>query len=131
MKGRETFSLVAESGLGMFFKESGSLASRFNIGVVADLIKAIAPLGPRDMLRRCFSDSRERTFSSDPEDFDDLDIPGRFVDEPGFGFDFEMDSGFFALGLGGGCMITGPPNLRLMLSDCSGNLVEKLKAVST
>lgn len=123
--GRDTLSLdVAESALGMLIIDNGSLVSRFNMGVEADLINAITPLGPRDILRRFRSVSLERTLSSV---LDGLDA-GRLVTEPGFDFDFVVVtgfSGFFILGFCGG-IITGPPSWRLIESHFSGNLAEKL-----
>lgn len=124
--GRGALSWEAtESAFGMFVIDMGSLASRFNIGVEADLINAMTPLGPRDILRRCFSDSLDKTLSN-VLDFDD---PGRFATEIGFGFGFIVESVFscfFCFGFDGGNMI-GPPNLRLIESVFSGNLAEKLE----
>ena len=121
----DVFSAAASrvAPLGIFLSDSGSLASLFNIGVVVDLSNAIMPLGPRDMLRRCFSDSRDSTVSSV---FTDLTGAGRLA-EPGLGLVFGADSGFFDLTLAGGGAMTGPPSFRLIVSHCSGNLAEKLE----
>ena len=121
----DAFSAVASrvAPLGILLSDSGSLPSLLSIGVVVDLSNAIMPLGPRDMLRRCFSVSRDRTVSSV---FTDLIGGGRLA-EPGLGLVFSADSSFFDLTLAEGGAMTGPPSFRLIESHCSGNLAEKLE----
>jgi len=116
---------AGESALGILFRDSGSLASRFSngiVGVVAERISAIAPLGPRDMLRRCLSVSLDRLFSRAREIFEGA---GLFVAVPGFGFGLDAGSGRLGTDLGGDTMI-GPPSFLLIESHCAGSLAEKL-----
>lgn len=121
----DVFSFVSVvSPLGMLVIDNGSLASLFNIEVEVDLSNAIMPLGPRDMLRRCFSVSFERTLS---RVLTDLIGTVRFVEEPGLGLGFPAASGFFNLALADGDAMVGPPSLRFIESHCSGSLAEKLQ----
>lgn len=112
-----------ESGLGTFDRDVDSLASRFNtgyVGVDADLINAIIPPGPRDMLRRLRSVSLDRTRSSEWPDFEAL---GLFAEEPGLLLGFAVGSAFLDRGFAGDG-ITGPPSFRLTSSHCWGSRAE-------
>lgn len=85
---------------------------------VADLNNAMALPGPLEILRRdC---SLKRAFSML---FFDKGLTGRFAAAPGFVLGL-LEEGL-ALGFGG-AMMTGPPSLRLMESQISGNRAAKL-----
>jgi len=105
---------------------SGSLPSLLSPGIavaLADRSKARAPEGPLDTLR--LSRSLESTRSSVFSLFF-LAATGRFAGAPGLGLGLETDPGFVLLSFG--CdWTTGPPSLRLIESQSSGSLAEKLE----
>jgi len=90
---------------------------------VADLIKEIALLGPRDSLLRSLSlvSMRFKLFRG-------FAGTGRFVAAPGREAEPEKLADFDSLGFGGETT-TGPPNLRFMTAQRSGRRAEKLKLV--
>lgn len=116
------------SPLGSAFNETGSLPSRFtpeNEVEVADLISAMALLGPLETLLRCcwsVDSARCKVLLG-------FRGAGRWAAAPGFcsrllaerldDFDF------------GGDTMTGPPSLRLIESHSSGKRAEKLFHVSS
>jgi hypothetical protein len=103
--------------------DGASLASIFKvgkIGAVADLIKAIALLGPPDSLLRSRSSVRIRCKLRRG-----LAGTGRLVAAPGRECAPEKLDDLDSLGLGGETT-TGPPNLRLIAAQRSGKRAEKL-----
>lgn len=119
------FSLSEPGSLGIMAM-SGSLPSLLSPGIavaLADLSKARAPEGPLETLRlsRSLESTRSNVFS-----LSFLAATGRFAGAPGFGLGLETDPGFALLSLG--CdWTTGPPSLRLIESQSSGSLAEKLE----
>jgi len=91
--------------------------------MVADLIKAIALLGPLDKLRRSRSSVSTRCkllrgFSG----------TGRLVAAPGREGAFEKLAALESFGFGGETT-TGPPSFLLIIAQRSGSREEKLQAI--
>jgi hypothetical protein len=109
--------------VGILDNEGASLPSLFTpgiVGIVADLIKAIALLGPLDMLRRSRSSvsTRCRLLRG-------LAGTGRFVAAPGREGALEKLEALESFGLGGETT-TGPPSFLLIIAHRSGRREEKL-----
>jgi hypothetical protein len=121
-------SNVWESTVGMLDNDGASLTSRFmpgTLGIVADLMREIALLGPRDILRRSRSSVKTRFRL-----WRGLAGTGRLVAAPGLDGAPEKLADLDNLGFGGDAM-TGPPSLRLMAAHLSGRREEKLEGVIT
>ena len=111
----------------MLDNDGASLASLFKpgtVGIVADLIKDMALLGPLDTLRR--SRSSVRTRCKLLQGFTGI---GRLVAAPGRDGAFEKLADLESFGRGGETT-TGPPSVLLMTAHRSGSRDEKLRVLS-
>jgi hypothetical protein len=112
-----------ESAMGILFRDSASLASLFRPGIlgVAERMREITPDGPREPLRPDLSSvsTRRRLLPGRVAGM------GRFVTAPGRDGAANELVDLTSLGLAGDGM-TGPPNFRLIESQCSGRRAEKL-----
>lgn len=108
----------------MLTRDTGSLASLFRFGILAERMRDIALAGPRDTLRRSRSLSLLRTRVRSVRGFTGT---GLFVAAPGREVVPEELAALGLLGLS--IVATGPPSFRFIDAQCSGKRAEKLLRV--